>query len=54
VIPKNGDPPTECKCEICSLKLRRDQKMQLKYDTIEKHYGKAYVKIIDQEGIVRK
>jgi len=28
--------------------------MQLKYDTIEKHYGKAYVKIIDQDGTIRK
>jgi len=28
--------------------------MQLKYDTIEKHYGKAYVKIVDEDGMVRK
>ena len=54
MILENGDPPIECKSEICSWKLGRDQKMQLKYDTIEKHYGKAYVKIVDEDGTVRK
>jgi len=52
VILENGDPPTECKYKICTWKLGRDQKMQLKYDTIEKHYEKAYVKITDQDGTV--
>lgn len=52
MILENGDPPTKCKCEIYSWKLGRDQKMQLKYDTIEKYYGKVYVKIIDQDGTV--
>ena len=28
--------------------------MQLKYDTIEKYYEKAYVKKIDQDGTIRK
>lgn len=32
------EPPTKCKCKICSWKYKRDIKLQLKLDAIEKTY----------------
>lgn len=43
-VPNNDEQPTECRCKICSWKTKREKKMQLKLDTIEKHIGKVYEK----------
>lgn len=48
--------PTKCKCMICSWKCKRDKKMQLNIDTIQKHISKVYKKqIIDEkeQSVVR-
>ena len=51
-VTNNDEPPTECKCTICTWKTKREKKLQLKLDTIEKHIGKVYEKqIIDGKEV---
>ena len=46
--PKEGEPQVECRCMICTSINKKEKKLQLKIDTIEKHMGKVYEKkIID-------
>ena len=46
--PKEGEPLVECKCMICTRINKKEKRLQLKIDTIEKHMGKVYEKkIID-------
>ena len=46
--PKEGEPPIECRCTICTRINKKEKRLQLKINTIEKHMGKAYEKkIID-------
>ena len=40
----NDEPPTECRCTVCTLETKREEKFQLKLKTIEKHVGKVYEK----------
>ena len=40
--PIVGEPPVECRCTICSWKYKKEKRLQLKLDTIEKHVGKVY------------
>ena len=40
--PIIGEPPVECRCAICSWKYKKEKRLQLKLDTIEKHVGKIY------------
>ncbi|KAH9323967.1 hypothetical protein KI387_043908 [Taxus chinensis] len=42
--------PCECTCTICTWKLGKQQKMQLKLDTIEKHCGKQYLTVTGADG----
>ncbi|KAH9298549.1 hypothetical protein KI387_030231 [Taxus chinensis] len=42
--------PSECTCTICTWKLGKQQKMQLKLDTIEKHCGKQYLTVTGADG----
>ena len=46
----------EVKCIVCSWKLGKTIKLQMKLDTIEKHAGKVYVKQIEngQEKSITK
>lgn len=49
-IPNNDEQPIKCRCKIYSWKTKREKKMQLKLDTIEKHIGQVYEKqIIDEK-----
>ena len=41
--------PWEFKCIVCSWKLGKTIKLQMKLDTIEKHAGKYYVKQIEND-----
>lgn len=42
--PIDGAPPTECRCKICTEIAKKEKRLQLKIDTIEKHVGKVYKK----------
>ena len=42
--PNDGEPPTECRCKICTEITKKEKRLQLKIDTIEKHVGKVYKK----------
>ena len=39
--PIDGAPPTECRCKICTEIAKKEKRLQLKIDTIEKHVGKV-------------
>ena len=46
--PNDGEPPVECRCNICIEITKKEKRLQLKLDTIEKHVDKVYKKeIID-------
>lgn len=46
--PINCEPPVECRCKICIEITKKEKRLQLKIDTIEKNVGKVYKKeIID-------
>ena len=42
--PINGEPPIEYRCKICIEITKKEKRLQLKIDTIEKHIGKVYKK----------
>lgn len=42
--PIDGKPPIECKCKICTEISKKEKRLQLKLDTIEKHVSKVYKK----------
>ena len=42
--PKEGEPLVECKCTICTRINKKENRLQLKIGTIEKHMGKVYEK----------
>lgn len=42
--PIEGEPLVECRCKICSEINKKEKRLQLKIDTIEKHMGKVYEK----------
>ena len=46
---KEGETLIECRCMICSRINKKEKRLLLKIDTIEKHTGKVYEKqIIDE------
>ena len=46
--PNDGEPPAECRCNICTEITKKEKRLQFKIDTIENHVGKVYKKeIID-------
>ena len=54
--PKEGEPLVECRCMICTRINKKEKRLQLKIDTIEKHMGKVYEKkIIDgvENSVIR-
>ena len=42
--PIDGEPPIECRCKICTKITKKEKRLQLKLDTIEKHVDKVYKK----------
>jgi len=50
IDPGDGNDPTECKCMICFWATKKEHRMQLKLDTIQKHCGKLYYNKIDENG----
>jgi hypothetical protein len=57
ILPANEkETSREVKCIVCSWKLRKVVKLQMKLDTIEKHAGKVYEKKIvngEEKTIIR-
>ena len=46
--PNDGEPPAECRCKICTEIKKKEKRLELKIDTIEKNVNKVYKKeIID-------
>ena len=37
-----GEPLAECRCKICSMINKKEKRLQLKLDSIEKHIAKFY------------
>ena len=42
--PTDGEPPNECRRKICTEITKKEKRLQLKIDTIEKHVSKVYKK----------
>ena len=44
LVTNNDEPPTKCRCTICTQKTKRGKKLQLKLVNTEEHIGKVYEK----------
>ena len=42
--PTNGEPPVECRCNIFIEITKKEKRLQLKIDTVEKYVNKFYKK----------
>ena len=42
--PIDVEPPVECRCKICIDITKKEKRLHLKLDTIEKHVAKVYKK----------
>ena len=42
--PINDESPVECRCKICIEITKKEKRLELKIDTIEKHVNKFYKK----------